>query len=71
MKWRILLGIRFILVVWQKIRSTQEPVSVLTARDGDNVTVKFDDMQKSIAIGQSVVFYNEDILLGGGIITKV
>ncbi len=54
-----------------KIRSTQEPVSVVTTRAGEDIAVKFDDMQKSIAIGQSVVFYNEDILLGGGIITKV
>ena len=33
--------------------------------------IDFDDMQKSIAIGQSIVFYDDDILLGGGIISQV
>jgi tRNA U34 2-thiouridine synthase MnmA/TrmU len=28
-------------------------------------------MQKSIAIGQSVVIYDGDLVLGGGIITEV
>lgn len=51
-----------------KIRSTQEPTGVTIKPEGDNVKVIFDDMQKSIAIGQSVVFYDDDIVLGGGII---
>ena len=51
-----------------KIRSTQEPTGVTVKPEGDNVKVIFDDMQKSIAIGQSVVLYDGDIVLGGGII---
>ena len=51
-----------------KIRSTQQPVPVKIQEDSDGVIVKFEDMQKSIAIGQSVVFYDNDIVLGGGII---
>jgi tRNA-specific 2-thiouridylase len=54
-----------------KIRSTQQPTEVNVTVDGDEIFVKFDDMQKSIAIGQSVVIYNEDLVLGGGIITEV
>ena len=54
-----------------KIRSTQQPTGVNVTVDGDGIIVKFDDMQKSIAIGQSVVIYNEDLVLGGGIITEV
>ena len=54
-----------------KIRSTQQPVGGNVTLNGDEITVKFDDMQKSIAIGQSVVIYNEDLVLGGGIITEV
>ena len=54
-----------------KIRSTQQPTAVKVTIDGDKMTVKFDDMQKSIAIGQSVVLYNGDLVLGGGIITEV
>ena len=52
-----------------KIRSTQKPTEVtITPQGEDKVLVKFDNMQKSIAAGQSVVFYDGDIVLGGGII---
>lgn len=55
-----------------KIRSTQIPVDVLIEPTSDNsAKVTFNDLQKSIAIGQSVVFYDEDILLGGGIINDI
>ena len=54
-----------------KIRSTQQPVPVtISPSENDSVKVIFDEMQKSIAIGQSVVFYDDDIVLGGGIIDK-
>ena len=55
-----------------KIRSTQQPVSASVMPDSnDSVRVIFDDPQKSIAIGQSVVFYEDDLVLGGGVIDKV
>ena len=54
-----------------KIRSTQQPVPVTLIPEKDSVTVVFDDLQKSIAIGQSAVFYDEDMVLGGGIIESV
>jgi len=54
-----------------KIRSTQQPTPVSVEKDGDDIIVKFEDMQKSIAIGQSIVLYDGDILLGGGVITAV
>jgi len=54
-----------------KIRSTQQPTEVTLEQNGENIIVKFDVMQKSIAIGQSAVFYDNDILLGGGIISQV
>jgi len=54
-----------------KIRSTQQPVNVTVKISGDSITVKFDDMQKSIAKGQSVVLYDGDLVLGGGVITDV
>ena len=54
-----------------KFRSTQQPVGVTVTIDDNEITVKFDDMQKSIAIGQSVVLYDGDLVLGGGIITEV
>lgn len=36
--------------------------------DDGEVEVIFEDMQKSIAIGQSAVFYDGDKVLGGGVI---
>lgn len=55
-----------------KVRSAQVPVAVTVIPQGkDRVLVKFDDMQKSLTKGQSVVFYKEDTLLGGGIIDDV
>ena len=54
-----------------KIRSTQQPTEVNVTIDGNDIIVRFDDMQKSIAIGQSVVLYDGAIVLGGGIITEI
>lgn len=58
--------------VTAKIRSTQQPTeAVITPIDKDKVRVEFNDYQKSIAIGQSVVFYDGDYVVGGGIIDSV
>lgn len=58
--------------VQAKIRSTQEPKNALIKINEDNsVNVVFEEYQKSIAIGQSIVFYDNDIVLGGGIIDKI
>jgi len=58
--------------VTAKIRSTQTPVdAVITPVGEDCVKVTFDEYQKSIAIGQSVVFYDGEYVVGGGIIDSV
>ncbi len=55
-----------------KIRSTQQCVNVTVLRNSENTAqVIFDDYQKSIATGQSAVFYDNDTVLGGGIIDSV
>ncbi len=56
--------------VYAKIRSSQKAVrgEILPTEDG--VEVIFEDYQKSIAKGQSVVFYDGDYVLGGGIISE-
>ena len=54
-----------------KVRSSQTPVDVTLKPDGESILVEFDDMQKALTKGQSVVFYQDDILLGGGIIDDV
>jgi tRNA-specific 2-thiouridylase len=52
-----------------KIRSTMQevPATVSPGTDG-GVTVAFDDPQWAPAPGQSAVFYDKDLVMGGGII---
>ena len=54
-----------------KVRSAQIPVKARIIPENDSVKVVFDDMQKSLTKGQSAVFYDDDILLGGGIIDEI
>lgn len=55
-----------------KIRSAQEPKSAVVKQiDKDTIEVVFDELQPPIAIGQSAVIYDNDTVLGGGIIDKV
>lgn len=54
-----------------KVRSAQIPAEVIIKPVGDTVKVDFIYPQKSLTKGQSVVFYQEDLLLGGGIIDDV
>lgn len=55
-----------------KIRSSQEPQEVLIKPLGDGkIEAEFINMQKSISIGQSIVLYQDDVVLGGGIIQEV
>lgn len=54
-----------------RIRSSQVPTEAeIRPVSKDRFLVKFENMQKAIAPGQSVVFYDGDLLLGGGIIAK-
>ena len=52
-----------------KIRYTaKEAQALVTPLDGNRVRVRFDAPQRDITAGQAAVFYEGDILLGGGII---
>ncbi len=56
--------------VQAKIRYRHSPATATVVRtDGDTLSVKFDIPQRAIAPGQSVVFYDGDTVLGGGIIS--
>lgn len=55
-----------------KIRSShKEAKAVVTPIDYGNVRVKFIEPQFAITPGQAVVFYQEDVVIGGGIIERV
>ena len=57
---------------YAKIRSSQELQEVEIEPYGENeIKAKFTNLQKSISLGQSIVLYQGDIVLGGGIIDKV
>ncbi len=52
-----------------KIRYRQEPVPCrVSLREGARVAVDFPEPVKSVTPGQSVVFYDDDTVLGGGVI---
>ncbi len=54
-----------------KTRYRQQDVECTVSLDGDDeVLVKFNQPQRAITPGQSVVFYQNDICLGGGIIEE-
>ncbi len=55
-----------------KIRYSAKPAAaVITPIDNDTVSVRFETPQRAITPGQSVVFYDGDIVVGGGTIDAV
>lgn len=55
-----------------KIRSAQEPKpAIITPFAKDKIKVEFEEKQPPIAIGQSAVFYDDDTVIGGGIIDEI
>ncbi|MCP6651893.1 tRNA 2-thiouridine(34) synthase MnmA, partial [Klebsiella pneumoniae] len=59
------------LAVEAKIRYSGSPAQAMVTPLGNGqVQVKFATPQRAITPGQSVVFYHDDIVIGGGIIIK-
>lgn len=59
------------LKVMAKTRYRQaDQACVITAIDEHTHRVSFEQPQRAVTPGQSIVFYHEDICLGGGIITR-
>lgn len=71
LNWVSVEGLSGEMQVSAKVRSAQTPALAKIKPDGDKVSVEFDDMQKALAKGQSIVFYDDDVLLGGGIIDEI
>ena len=52
-----------------KVRYNHKPCdATVTQTDNDTLTVVFDTPQRAITKGQSLVIYDGDIVIGGGII---
>ena len=67
--WSALEGLDKPLECEAKIRSSQQPTAVrVTPLADGKMEVKFYNRQKAIAAGQSVVLYENNVVLGGGII---
>lgn len=53
-----------------KVRYRQADQSCTIAPDGDGYQVQFEQPQRAVTPGQSVVFYQGDVCLGGGVIEQ-
>lgn len=57
--------------VTAKIRYSAKETPAVISPYKNGVMVRFDSPQRAITKGQSVVFYDKDVVIGGGIIRKV
>lgn len=69
LNWIALDNIREDRRVKVKIRSTMMEEDAVISPKNNNIYVKFDRPQWAITPGQSAVFYENDVVLGGGIIS--
>ncbi len=71
LNWISIPGLTGLLQVWAKIRSRHEaaPATISSKEDG-SVEVVFDEPQTSITPGQACVFYHDDVVVGGGWISR-
>ena len=56
--------------VTAKYRSSGKTVPAVITGENNHIRVTFDEPQRAITRGQSIVFYRDDCVLGGGIITE-
>ena len=68
--WIAVEDLRSPMRVVAKIRHRHEPAAATVEKSGDDeVMVVFDEPQRAITPGQAVVFYDGDVVVGGGWIT--
>src|SRR5215472_6754812 len=72
MNWISIDQLREPMRVHAKIRHRHEPApATIENAPNDEVLVTFDEPQRAITPGQAVVFYQDDIVVGGGWIAEV
>jgi tRNA-specific 2-thiouridylase len=72
LNWIALESLNDKMEVSVKIRSAQNPTAArIEPFDGDSVKVTFNLPNDSITPGQSAVFYQDDLVIGGGVIERV
>jgi tRNA-specific 2-thiouridylase len=49
-----------------KIRHRHEPAAAVIERGGDAIVTTFDEPQRAVTPGQAAVFYDGDLVVGGG-----
>jgi len=53
-----------------RYRQKDQPCTIVSL-DDDTISVLFDEPQRAVTPGQSIVFYNQDECMGGGIIDQI
>src|SRR3954470_6940991 len=66
LNWIAVEELREPMRVTVKIRNRHEPAPAVISPDGDAVRVEFDEAQRAITPGQAAVFYEGDVVVGGG-----
>jgi tRNA-uridine 2-sulfurtransferase len=66
LNWIALQGLDRSMRVKAKIRHRHEPADAEVRMDGHHALVTFDEPQRAITPGQAVVFYDADVVVGGG-----
>ncbi len=62
--------VEFPCEIQAQIRYNSKPVDALIKQENKNISIHFKVPQLAVTPGQSVVFYRDEIVLGGGIIGK-
>ena len=53
-----------------KLRYRHNPADAVLYPEGDKIRIEFSEPQRAPTLGQAAVFYDGDIVIGGGIITR-
>ena len=66
MNWLVFDSLKEPIRCKAKVRYRAKEAECMVYPDKDGVKVIFENAQRAITPGQSVVFYDEEIVLGGG-----